>query len=84
LGTGGLGTGGLGASAGTGPATGSGSSSIGIGGLSGMNAQAVAEAVAGLDAAERAQLAQRCATVLANPSGHKRETVAVCRVVAAR
>jgi phenylpyruvate tautomerase PptA (4-oxalocrotonate tautomerase family) len=49
-----------------------------------MNAQAMAEAIAGLDAAERAALVRRCSAVLANPAQHNRETVAVCRVVAAR
>jgi hypothetical protein len=49
-----------------------------------ISAAAITDAAKSLGPEERARLVRRCAAVLANPTKHNRETVTVCRVVAAR
>ncbi|QQN67450.1 hypothetical protein JIR23_27915 [Bradyrhizobium diazoefficiens] len=56
----------------------------GIGGVGGLNSANVGAAYASLEPAEQRRLLRRCATVLKRPSQHNHETLAVCRVVAAR
>jgi hypothetical protein len=54
------------------------------GGVAGLNASNIAGSFAMLPQREQARIARRCGSILKNPNAHDRESLAVCRVLAAR
>jgi hypothetical protein len=59
-------------------------SGVDAGGDGGAGSAQVAAAFGGLSAADQQQIRLRCRVVLGNPSGYSAETVALCRLLAAR
>jgi hypothetical protein len=53
-------------------------------GFGGLNAANVAAGFNSLSIEDRGRIARRCSSIMSSPKGHDRESIAVCRILAAR
>lgn len=76
--------GGAPAAPGTGTGTGTGTGAAGFGSLAGLSSSGIGASFAMMSPRDQARITRRCSSIMKNPRGFDRESVAVCRVIAAR